>query len=111
MVFLPQKAADFKVFFRNFHKSGPFLRGILPQKWLLLQSFGNFVKWDALVRIFFTKMEPMSRIFGEKVTHLGSTSLYALTCEYPPLDIFHVKELAVFFFSFQDNANVHRYIV
>ena len=23
-------------------------------------------------------------IFGEKVTHLGNTSLYALTCEYDP---------------------------
>ena len=27
---------------------------------------------------------PCPRIFGEKQTHLGATSLYSLTCEYPP---------------------------
>ena len=31
-----------------------------------------------------TNMGSMSKDFGEKVTHLGSTSLYALTYEYPP---------------------------
>ena len=31
-----------------------------------------------------TKMAPMSKDFAEKVTHLGGTSPYALTCEYPP---------------------------
>ena len=29
-------------------------------------------------------MGPMSKDFSEKVTHLGGTSPYALTCEYPP---------------------------
>ena len=28
--------------------------------------------------------DPCLRIFAEKVTHLGGTSPYALTCEYPP---------------------------
>ena len=29
------------------------------------------------------------RIFGEKLTHLGGTSPYALTCECPPRDHMH----------------------
>ena len=33
---------------------------------------------------FGPKWDPWLRIFGEKVTHLGGTSLYALKCEYPP---------------------------
>ena len=47
--------------------------------------FAIFVKWDSLVRIFLTKMGPMSEDFGEKVTHFGGTSPYALTCEHPPI--------------------------
>ena len=33
---------------------------------------------------FGPKWDPRLRIFGKKVTHLGGTSPYALTCEYPP---------------------------
>ena len=43
------------------------------------------MKWDPLLRSFWTKWDPCLRIFGEKVTHLGSTSPYALTCEYQSL--------------------------
>ena len=49
--------------------------------------FTILVKWDPLVRIFWPKWNLCLRILGEKVTHLGSTSPYALTCEYPPPDL------------------------
>ena len=42
------------------------------------------MKWAFPLRIFWPKWDPCLRIFGEKVTRLGGTSLYALTCEYPP---------------------------
>ena len=51
-----------------------FYRFFLPLK---------FVKWDPPVWIFWSKWDSCLRIFGEKVTHLGGTSPYALTCEYP----------------------------
>ena len=46
--------------------------------------FAIVLKWDPLLRIFWPKWDPCLRIFAEKVTHLGGTSPYALTCEYPP---------------------------
>ena len=74
----------FDHFFNFFCKLGPISKGFLPQKWLILQFFAILVKWDPLSRISLIKMGPCLRIFDEKLTHLGSTSLYALTCEYPP---------------------------
>ena len=48
-------------------------------------SFAIFVKWYPLLRIFLTKMELILRIFGGKVSHLGSTFPYASTYEYSAL--------------------------
>ena len=41
--------------------------------------------WNGTLFFFFfwPNWDPCLRIFGEKVTHLGSISPYALTCEYP----------------------------
>ena len=55
---------------------------------------------------FWTKMGPMSKDFGEKVTHLGSTSPYALTCEYPPC-IFHVAKVECTYCSFRGDLKCH----
>ena len=67
-------------FSRNFRKSRPIPKGFSASK---LADSAIFVKWDCSLRIFSTKMGPCLRIFGEKVTYLGGTSPYALTCEYP----------------------------
>ena len=68
--------------FEFFAIRDPFLRSFLAD----FTIFCNFaiVKWDHLLRIFWAKWDPCLKIFGEKVTHLGGTSLYALRCEYPP---------------------------
>ena len=39
---------------------------------------------EPLLRIFLNKMGPMSKDFWWKVTHLGGTFPYALSCESPP---------------------------
>ena len=51
---------------------------------LFVLFFAIFVIIGSSSKDFLSKLGPMSKIFGEKVlvTHLGSTSLYALTCEY-----------------------------
>ena len=82
-IFLPQKTADLKLFFEIFANRSPFLRVFLPQNGWFYHFFAIFAKWDPLLRIFLIKMGPMSKDFS-KVTHLGGTSPYALTCEYPP---------------------------
>ena len=63
----------------------PYLRCFLPQKRLFLPIFRNFCEMGPSSKdSFWPKWDPCQRILGEKVTHLGSTSPYALTCEYPP---------------------------
>ena len=83
-IFLPQKTADLKLFFEIFANRDPFLRVFLPQNDWFYHFFAIFAKWDPLLRIFWPKWDPCLRIFAEKVTHLGGTSPYALTCEYHP---------------------------
>ena len=46
--------------------------------------FRDFCEMGPSSKDFLSKMDPCLRIFAEKVTHLGCTSPYALTCEYPP---------------------------
>ena len=70
--------------FRNFCKLRPISKGFLSQKRLILQFVRNFCKMGPSSMIFLTIVGPYLRIFGEKVSHLGGTSPYALTCEYPP---------------------------
>ena len=48
-----------------------FLRVFLPQKWLILILFANFVKWDHPLRIVLTKMRPMSKDFWWKSNPFG----------------------------------------
>ena len=82
-----KKPADFTFFFFSeiFAHQDPFVRLFLPKKWLILQFFRNFFRnWTPFYRSFWPKWDPCLRIFGEKVTHLDNTSLYALTCELPP---------------------------
>ena len=81
---LPQKTADLTVFLEFFANRDPFLMIFLPQKWLILQFFHDFGETGPSSKDFLTKWDPCPRIFGEKVTHLGGTSPFALTCEYPP---------------------------
>ena len=72
----------FFFFFLNFRKSGLISKGFSTSKMAYFTIiFVTFVKWDPLLRIFWPKWDPCSRNFGEKVTHLGNTSLY---CEYHP---------------------------
>ena len=67
---------DYTGFFSKFFANqDPFLRVFLPQKRLILQFFCKMGPFS--LRIFLTKIEPMSKDFWWKVTHLGSTSLYA----------------------------------
>ena len=83
--FSPSKNGWFKAFFRNFRKSGPISKGFSTSKWLILQFFRDFCEMGPSSKDFFgAKWDPCLRIFAEKVTHLGGTSPYALTCEYPP---------------------------
>ena len=72
-------------FFQNFCKSQPISKGFSASK--MADSsifFAIVVKWDPCLRIFWPKWYPCLRIFDDKVTHLGGTSPYVLTCEYPP---------------------------
>ena len=68
--FSPSKSSGSYFFFQNFPKLGSISKGFSPQKRLILQ-------------VLFLWGDPLLRIFWEKVTHLGSTSPYALICEYP----------------------------
>ena len=73
-----KRMTDFTVF-QNFHKSGPISKGFLPPKWLILLFFQNFCEMGPSSKDFFwPKWDPCLRICGEKVTHLGGTSLFAL---------------------------------
>ena len=60
----------------------PFLKFFFlppPKKRLILHFFAILVKqWNPLLKIFVTIMGPIVRIFGEKLTHLGDTSLLGL---------------------------------
>ena len=77
--------------FSIFANRNPFLRVFPPQKRLISQFFFSvFVEWVPILRIFLTKMGPLSEDFCWKPNHLGSTSPYALTCEYPPQQKYHI---------------------
>ena len=107
--FLPQKLAYLSVFgclFEIFANRDPFLRVFLPQTRLILQVFHNFCEMGpSSNNIFLPKWNPCLRIFGEKVTHLGGTSPYALTCEYPPL--VYIITFTVFQHHFNISDFVH----
>ena len=83
-IFLPQEMADLMLFW-NFCKSGHSSNGFSTSKMADLQFFHNFCEMGPSSKDFFTKWDPGVRSFGEKVTHLGGTSLYILTFEYPPV--------------------------
>ena len=62
--FSPSKAADFYGFFpKIFANQDSFLRVFLLKNAWFYNFFKIFVKWDPLLRIFFTKMGPMSKDF------------------------------------------------
>ena len=69
------KTADFTIF-SQFCETGPSSKDFFGPKW-----------------------DPCRRIFDEAVTHLGGTSPYALTCEYPGF-LFLFLCLFVFFLLF-----------
>ena len=76
------------LFFWNFCKSGPISKGFSTSN---MADFSILCEMDSLLRIFWPKLDPCLRTFSEKVTHLGGTFLYALTCEYhfpPPTQTF-----------------------
>ena len=56
------------------HKSGPISKGFSTSRMAdFIIFFTFFVKWDPLLRIFLTKIGPMSKDFFDKtVTHLGT---------------------------------------
>ena len=86
-------------FFQNFCKSEPISKGFfLAQKQLILLFFHcNFGEMQTSLKDFLKiKMDPCTRNFGEKLTHLGGTSLYALICEYPLWEIAHIAHLKWF---------------
>ena len=73
-IILPQKMADLTVF-SKFSQIRTHFQGFfyLKNDWFYHFFFvvvASFVKWD-----------PCLRIFGEKITYLGGTSPYVLTCE------------------------------
>ena len=85
--FSPLKTSVFFFFFFFFVNRDSFLRVSLPQKFykvffffFFFFFFVIFVKWGPL----WPKWDTCLRIFGEKVTHLGGTSLYNLTDKSPP---------------------------
>ena len=72
---------------KNFGNWNTLLRGFLPQKQLIFQVSLQFLWNGTLFQGFlWPKWNPCLRIFCEKVTNLGGTSLYTLTWEYllPP---------------------------
>ena len=71
-------------FLKSFCKSGTISKGLSTSKMADFTFFFFFlilVKRDLLLRIFWLKWDPCLKIFGEKVAHLGGTSLYASTSE------------------------------
>ena len=82
--FSPPKNDWFDCFSEIFANWDPFLRVFTSKTAGFSIFFTILVIWDPLLRIFWPKLNLCLRIFGEKVTHLGSTSPYALTSEYPP---------------------------
>ena len=81
--FSPSKNGWFYCFFEIFANWHPFLRVFLPQIRPILQDVCYFCEMGPSSIFFLFKWDQCLRIFGEKVTHLGSTSPYAWTCEYP----------------------------
>ena len=81
--FSPSKNGRFDCFLEICKNCDSFLRGFhLKNSWFW-KFFAIFIKWDPLLRNFWQKWDPNLRIFCEKLTHLGGTSPYSLTCEYP----------------------------
>ena len=79
----PSKNGWFNCFFKIVVTRYPFLRVFLPYKQLILWFFHDFCEMGPSSKDFFDQHgTQVLRIFGENVTHLGSTSLYALACEY-----------------------------
>ena len=77
--FSQSKSGWIDTFFEIFANRYPFLRVFLPQKWLILHSFCIFCEMGPSSKDFlWPNWDPCLRIFGQKVTHLGGTSLYAL---------------------------------
>ena len=66
--FLTQKNGWIDIFFfKIFSNRDPFLRGFL----LILHFFANFVKWDHPLKVFMTKLRPMSKDFWWKSNPSG----------------------------------------
>ena len=82
-------------FFSKFSQIGTHFLGFFYLKMADFTIFSWFLRNGILFEGFFwPKWDPCLRIFAEKVTHLGGTSLYALTYEYPPpceLPFYHLK--------------------
>ena len=71
-IFLSSKNGWFNGFFRNFRKSGPISKGFSTStRTDFTIFFAIFVKWDPLLRIFLTKMGPMSKDFCWKSNPFG----------------------------------------
>ena len=78
--FSPSKNGWFNIFLKIFANWEPFLRVLLSQKRLIFQFVLQFW-WNGTSSLdFLTKMGPCLRMFDEKLTDLGGTSPYALTC-------------------------------
>ena len=83
-IFLPQKWLIW-CFFQNFRKLGPIAKGFSASKTADFTFFSrNYGEMGPSLRIFWLKWDPCLKNFGEKLTRLGGTSLYAVTWEYPP---------------------------
>ena len=83
--FSPSKNGWFNGFFEIFANRDPFLRVFLPH-WRADFTIFLWFLWTLTLFPGFSwpKFDPCLRIYAEQVTHLGGTSPYALTCEYPP---------------------------
>ena len=87
--FPPSKNSWYDFFFKIFANQDSFLRVFYFKNGRFYHFFCNFCEIGPSSKdLFWSKWDPCLRIFGEKVTHLGSTSQspYVLTCEYPPAD-------------------------
>ena len=82
-IFLPQKTADLKLF-SNFRKSGPISKGFSTSNGWFYHFFAIFAKWDPLLRIFLTKMGPMSKDFCWKSNPFGWHIPVCLNMWVPP---------------------------
>ena len=87
-IFSPQKTTDLKLFFEIFTNQAPLLRVFLPQNGWFYHVFAVFAKWDPLLRIFWTKMGPMSKDFCWKSNPFGRHIPVCLNMWVPPRVIF-----------------------